>query len=380
MSTPQTLPMERVYALTNAVDGNAVAIFARQASGNLIPLTADPSSPLAADGTIRPLPPFPAGGLGAGANVASQSALTLSEDGRFLFAVNQRSNDISSFLVTPSGLHFVSRVPSGGVLPVSVTTFGNLVYVVNAASHGAPPVTPGLDGEGFGQIAGFSVGLNGVLTPIEDSIRALSSANSTPAQIAFNDDGTLLVVTEITANRITVFQVEEDGRTSGMTENPSAGDGPFGFAFNSEGILIVSEAGTPPNFEGSVSSYEVSSTGKLTVISGAVATNQAAACWIVNTSDARYSYTTNFGSGSITGFSVSSTGQLTPLDADGRTAFLGDFTLPIDMVISRDDQYLDVLALGSQTIMTLGIGDDGSLTLVSSVGNLPPLAQGLAAG
>ncbi len=39
MSTPQTPPMERVYALTNAADGNAVAVFVRQAGGNLLPLT-----------------------------------------------------------------------------------------------------------------------------------------------------------------------------------------------------------------------------------------------------------------------------------------------------------------------------------------------------
>jgi len=115
--------------------------------------------------------------------------LTLSEDNRFLFAVNPGSNDVSSFLVTPSGLQFVSKVPSGGVLPVSVTTFGNLVYVVNAVNNLVGTV--GLDGVGTGQIAGFTVDLNGVLTPLEDSGRTLSSAVSGPAQVAFNSAGTL---------------------------------------------------------------------------------------------------------------------------------------------------------------------------------------------
>lgn len=372
--------MERVYALTNARDGNAVVVFVRQASGSLVPLTANPSAPFAADATVRPLPAFPTGGLGVGGPLISQSALTLSDDGRFLFAVNPGSNDVSSFLVTPSGLHFASRVSSGGVLPVSVTTFGNLVYVVNAVGSLAAPITPGLDGEGRGQIAGFTVGLNGVLTPIEGSSRALSSPNSAPAQIAFNADGTLLVVTELAANRITVFQVEEDGRPGDVVENPSAGRAPFGFAFNSRGVLIVSEAGTPPNSNSSVSSYEVGTTGKLAVISGPVPTNQIAACWIINTSDARFSYASNTGSGSISGFSVNSTGKLIRLDADGRTGVTGDFALPIDMVISGNGRYLDVLAQGAQTITTFRIEGNGSLTLLSSVGNLPPLAVGLAVG
>ncbi|MGH8933213.1 MAG: lactonase family protein [Egibacteraceae bacterium] len=374
MSTPQPLPMERVYALTNASDGNAVAVFVRQQGGNLIPLTADPSAPAGADGTVRSLRPFPTGGLGAGGSLISQSALTLSDDGRFLFAVNPGSNDITSFLVTPSGLHLASRVPSGGVLPVSVTTFGNLVYVVNAVTNLVPPVTPGLDGQGTGQIAGFTIGLNGVLTPIEGSGRALSSPNSASAQIAFNADGTLLVVTELAANRITVFQVEEDGRPGGAVENPSAGQAPFGFAFNSRGVLVVSEA------SGSVSSYEVSASGRLSVITGAAPTNQVAACWVANTPDARLSYVSNTGSGSVSGFSVSSTGKLTPLDIDGRTGVTGDFTVPNDMVISGDGRYLEVLAPGAQTIMTFRIEDDGSLSLLSSAGNLPPMAVGLAIG
>lgn len=381
MSAPTSSSSERVYAPTNAADGNAVAVFTRDPEGDLVPLTADPAVPVGPDGTLRPLPTFPTGGLGAGGALLSQGAVTLSDDGRFLFAVNSGSNELSSFLVTPSGLHLASKVSSGGVLPVSVTSFGNLVYVLNAVSNTLPPITPGLDGEGIGQIAGFTVGLNGVLTPLKDSIRPLGSANSGPAQIAFNADGTLLIVTEVVANRITVFQVEEDGRPGAMVENKSAGPGPFGFAFNSRGLLIVSEVGTIVANDGSVSSYEVSSSGKLTLVSGPVPTNQAATCWIVNTPDARFSYASNTASGSITGFSVSEPGRLTILDADGRTGVLGGLnTVPTDMVMSADGQYLDVLTQGKQTIMTLRIEDDGSLTFVGCVGNLPPLAIGLAIG
>jgi hypothetical protein len=50
------------------------------------------------------------------------------------------------------------------------------------------------------------------------------------------------------------------------------------------------------------------------------------------------------------------------------------------MVISANGRYLDVLAQGTQTITTFRIENDGSLTLLSSVGSLPPVAVGLAAG
>src|SRR2546429_4139450 len=75
-----------VYTLTNQVAGNAVAVFARGADGRLT-----------AAGTVS------TGGTGTGASLGSQSAVTLSDDGRWLFAVNAGSNDVSVFSVSPRG-------------------------------------------------------------------------------------------------------------------------------------------------------------------------------------------------------------------------------------------------------------------------------------
>src|SRR6266545_5439775 len=93
-----------VYALTNAAGANAVAIYAR-----------------AADGTLTWLGSVATGGSGAGSSLGSQGAVALSDDGRWLFAVNAGSNDISAFQVTESGLALTSRVASGGIRPISVT-------------------------------------------------------------------------------------------------------------------------------------------------------------------------------------------------------------------------------------------------------------------
>src|SRR3954447_21476622 len=76
-----------VFALTNSAAGNAVAYYARSAQGALSYVGA-----------------FPTGGLGAGANLGSQGSVTLSDDGRSLYAVNAGSNSVSVFSVQPNGL------------------------------------------------------------------------------------------------------------------------------------------------------------------------------------------------------------------------------------------------------------------------------------
>ena len=68
-----------VYTSTNSPFGNAVAVFDR-----------------AADGTLTERGTFATGGTGTGANVGSQGAVVLSEDGRELYVVNAGSNSISS--------------------------------------------------------------------------------------------------------------------------------------------------------------------------------------------------------------------------------------------------------------------------------------------
>src|SRR5258706_9825153 len=104
-----------VYPSTNQVAGNAVAVFARSA-----------------DGTLTPAGNFATGGTGTGAGLGSQGAVTLSDDGPLLFAVNAGSNDVSVFQVDPQGLSLVSRTPTGGTRPVRVTGARNALYVLNA--------------------------------------------------------------------------------------------------------------------------------------------------------------------------------------------------------------------------------------------------------
>ena len=328
-----------VYTLMNLTSGNAVAIFARAADGTLT-----------AAGTVA------TGGTGTGSGLGSQGAVVLSADGRWLFAVNAGSNDVSIFSVSPAGLALTSRIPSGGVQPVSSTVHGNLLYVLN--------------GGGSGNIAGFALDANGGAAAIPGSRRALSGSAVGPAQVAFSRDGRSLVVTEKNTNSIDVYAVGPDGSATGPTTYASAGGTPFGFAFGLRDELLVSEAA------GTASSYLLGSGGSLTVVSGAVSTQQGAPCWLVVTQDGRFAYTANAHSGTISGFAVGTDGALSLLDAGGATAVVGPGN--IDLAVSANSRYLYQLR-SSGPITALRVENDGHLTTLGVVGAMPGSVAGLAA-
>src|SRR5436190_16556477 len=175
-----------VYTLTNQVAGNAVAVFTRGADGRL-----------AAAGTVA------TGGAGTGASLGSQSAVSLSDDGRRLFAVNAGSNDVSVFAVSPAGLALASRTAAGGTLPISLTVHGNVLYVLNAG--------------GSGNISGFTAGTSGDLTPIAGATLPLSGSTVGPADVQFSPDGRHLVVTEKNTNLLDVYAVDASGVAAGPT-------------------------------------------------------------------------------------------------------------------------------------------------------------------
>ncbi len=328
-----------VYTLMNLTSGNAVAIFARAADGTLT-----------AAGTVA------TGGTGTGSGLGSQGAVVLSADGRWLFAVNAGSNDVSIFSVSPAGLALTSRIPSGGVQPVSSTVHGNLLYVLN--------------GGGSGNIAGFALDANGGAAAIPGSRRALSGSAVGPAQVAFSRDGRSLVVTEKNTNSIDVYAVGPDGSATGPTTYASAGGTPFGFAFGLRDELLVSEAA------GTASSYLLGSGGSLTVVSGAVSTQQGAPCWLVVTQNGRFAYTANAHSGTISGFAVGTDGALSLLDAGGATAVVGPGN--IDLAVSANSRYLYQLR-SSGPITALRVENDGHLTTLGVVGAMPGSVAGLAA-
>ncbi len=332
-------PAGAVYALTNQVGGNAVVAFDR-----------------AADGTLEAAGTFATGGTGTGAGLGSQSAVTLDERGRHLYAVNAGSDTITSFAVTAGGLRRQSTVSSGGDVPISVSVRGDVLYALNTGSGG--------------NVTGFRV-RDGRLTPLPRSTRPLSGSAADAAEVAISPDGDSLVVTEKATSLIDVYRLGEDGVARSHVSVPSAGATPFGFDFTPSGALAVSEAGPS-----AASTYAVRR-GGLRTLSASVANTEAAACWLVVTDDGRFAYTGNGGgSQSVSGYRVGAGASLSLLDADGRT---GEAAAGVsDIALSDGSRYL-YARLGDGTVGGYVVHRDGSLSALPVVAGLPAGAAGIAA-
>lgn len=341
-----------VYTMTNGANGNEILVFNRDKEGKLESGSA-----------------FSTGGLGTGTGLGSQGALVLDPANRWLFAVNADSDDISVFEVQENGLSLIDRVASNGRQPISLTFARNLLYVLNAGGNvGASD-----------NITGFVVGPDGKLSPLPDSTRSLSAASTGPAQVQFNSDGDVLVVTEKATDKIVTFTVDAAGRPSNRRVQQSAGATPFGFTFGKRDQLFVSNAAGGAQDRSSVSSYVLAENGELNVVSSAVGTTETAACWVVVTNDGRFAYTTNTGSGSVSGYSVAFDGSITLLDSNGRTGITGQDSTPIDMSLSNDGRNLYTLNSGNGTISAFRVEENGGLEMLRRLRGIPPSATGLAA-
>jgi len=282
--------------------------------------------------------------------------------------VNAGSNEISVFAVEEDGLTLVDREYAGGDRPISLAYSRNLLYVLNAGG-----AVGSVD-----SISGFYVAEDGLLTPIAESTRQLSSEDTGPAQISFNSDGDVLVVTEKATSLIDTFVVDADGVAGQVNAHSSAGETPFGFAIGSRDQVIVSEAAGGATDLSSVSSYQLGKDGSLTLISAAVGTTETAACWAVVSNDGRFTYVTNAGSDSISGYRIGFDGSLELLDAGGVTANTGNNSGPLDMVVSADGRSLYTLNGRNDTIGVFSIKAKGGLASKNSHIDVPASANGLA--
>jgi len=329
-----------VFVQTDALTGNAVVAYDRLA-----------------DGTLRQGGTYATGGDGlqltgsVADHLASQSSLARA--GGSLFAVNGGSDTLTSFAIVGDRLVRRQVVGTRGDAPVSIATHDNRVFVLNARDGGS--------------IQGY-LNLGGYLVPVPSWRRALGldpnatpEFTHTPAQIAFTPDGTKLVIsTKGNTSAFDVFAATPFGLSSAPVVTPVPGAVPFGFQFDAAGHLVASEAGT-----NSVATFTVGGDGRLTPLA-AVATGQAATCWIVV--DGQYVYASNAGSGTLSGYRIGADGSLTPVGVTPTHAGT------VDAAVSADGGSLYVQTGVAGMVDEFHVGGDGSLTAIGSV--LVPDAAG----
>jgi 6-phosphogluconolactonase len=333
----ESVVVGHAYVDDNSAGANTIAGFDRHADGSLTPISGSP---------------FAAGGAGSGAGLASQGALQLSSDGRYLLAVDAASNQISvlglGFDGVPQPLG--APVSSGGTDPVSIAVSGNLVYVANAGA-----------GAGDTNITGFILAPNGSLYPLGNSTVALPEGSG-PADVLFNPTGQKLVVTLVNTATIASYDVRFDGRLVAAPGSPFAaqGPGPFGSEFrptNPSQLFVSNAHGGEGN--GTVSAFNDGFSGELTSIgSSPFADLQTAPCWVEISHDGRFLFTVNTGSGEISSYAINPDGSLTLLSS---TPFGSAGAGAVDARLSPDGRTLLVNGSKAGVIASFAV-NGGSLT------------------
>ena len=312
-----------VYVNDNTAGQNTIAAFTRQADGTLTPLAGSP---------------FNAGGAGTGSGLASQGAVQVSSDGRYVVAVDAGSNQVSVLRIKQDGsLRLADVTSSGGAEPVSVAVHDGLVYVANA---GASDST----------YAGFTLDRSGQLQPLDHSTVTLPT-NAQPGDVLFNSTGTNLIGTRVGTSQIDSFSVGPDGRLTAAPNSPfpAQGPGPFGSEFRPTDAsqLFVSNAhGGSGN--GTVSAFNVAADGALSSIGASpFADQQTAPCWVEITHDGRFLFTDNTASGTISRYSIANNGTLTLLGSTAVSSQSGVGAVDVRLSDNGQTLYVDESRVGA---------------------------------
>ena len=315
-----------LYTQTNDPSGNSVQRFDR-----------------AADGSLTPAGTFATGGAGLATLGGRQGAVELSDNGRYLYAVNAGSDTVSIFRAGHRRTRLIDTVSSRGTAPTSIDEEHGRVYVLN--SGGTPSVTA------YRRVRG------GALWPI--ATRELAAGALGAAQVSVTPGGRSLIVSERLSRRLETLALDRFGRPGAPVVTASSGAVPFGFGISPQGTIVVSEAGAS-----TVSSYRLERDGALRTLTGSLAVGQGAACWVAVSPNGRFAYTGN-AAGGISGFAIG---------RDGSLSAIGTTLLPSprDLDFDESGRYLHVVTTGGQVVV-YRVGNDGSLTLAGTA----PAAAGI---
>jgi 6-phosphogluconolactonase (cycloisomerase 2 family) len=361
---PKPRVVGAVYTETNNAARNKVVVFNRYADGHIkrrqVLATGGRGGRQSQPGCPSPCP-----------IIDTQGEVELALGGRVLLVVNAGSNTISTFRVTRGGLKRADKKPSRGVFPNSLTSHGDLVYVLNSNSR---------------NIAGFRLSPTGKLTAIKGSRRPLTSnaASGASRQIGFDNSGRVLVVTlfmpggtQTTVRAIDTFVVRANGTPGPARGYNTSSAAPFGFAFDPRhNHLVVTHA------PASVATYKVTRRGALTGID-TQSSHGDAPCWVQITRNGRYAYVSNSaGAPAVSEFALARDGKLRFL---GRTPTIAGEADKNDSALSPDSKYLYVLApgvtAGPSHIDVYKVRTNGKLELIQKTSNtLNPGVSGMAAG
>lgn len=239
----------------------------------------------------------------AGAGV---EALAMHPSGKFLYAANSVTNNLSLYTISSTGaLTEVTPRTTAGTAPtlLAMDSAGSFLYVANSGSR---------------DISVYSIDSStGALTPVPQTSGVTAPTGLQAMNLALTPSGNFLYLTgEESQGLSTTGVIEAFPLSQGVVQNPVSGS-PF-FTGNIPLGLAIDSSGT-------------------------------------------HLYTGNKQDNSLSPFTIQSDGSLSALgSAIGQT-----FVSPVSVLIDKSGKYLYVANQGSSNVGAYGIGSDGSLSLLA---------------
>ena len=339
----------QLYVQTNET-ANKIVHFTRSANGALVLVDSVATGGAGSNG-IKP---------GATAAVpdslVSQYSVIVSPDHSKLFTVNAGDNSISvmaigAFSGEPS---LLSNTKTNGTYPNSLAYHNGVLYVTFLG--------------GSNQLGAYRVNGDGSLTQIAlyNIAQQTGLQNVSPTQVVVDPSGSFVVVSAGTgANGVVSYPIAADGSLGAPVSNPVVTSNGVNAFTPFAGTFVKTGTGQEVYLSTSIGDkalygYSFSNAGSLQAL-GTAASGQTAPCWIVVTPSQSYAFVGN-GAGSISSYAVSSTGKLTVLAADALAG--ADQGVAGDTWVSPDGNYLYSTDLKNSTVFAYSISSSGTLSLI----------------
>ncbi len=297
-------------------------------------------------GFLTPLSGSP---ITAGTSVQS---LAVHPSGKFVYAANGGTNDISLYTIQSGGLlnAVTPNTPTGGAVPsiLAIDSAGAFLYVTNVASQ---------------TIASFSIDASSGALALVSS----TSIGFSPLNMAIAPNGNFLYVTGSEGGGIPGL-VEGFSASSGfLTFVPGAlsavGQTPEGLAITPNGNNLYVANSAPNN---SISEFTINASGSLTPLaSSPVGESYASPISVLVDPSGKYLYVANEGSSNLAGFAIASDGGLSLLSSSPFVTA----TQPNSLAVDPNGNYLFVGNQSSPTIQSFNLATgSGALTSVQKSG------------
>jgi 6-phosphogluconolactonase (cycloisomerase 2 family) len=312
------------------------------------------------DGTMQRSDSVETGGSGTGRTLANSGAIATSPDGSTVYTVHAGRNTLSAMSFDPKSgrLSFIDTVGSGGAGPSNVTTNGDTLFALSSAI--------GADLRAKDpHVVGFSIQSATRLKRIKTSTQDLLPIWLRPL-------GETLLVSGWEGSQLATIAVDPDGKTAVPEATDAAENGPFGFDFRSDGVVMVSD--DDPNARDGAPTHTLGPKAKVIPITATVASGGDGSCWAAFGVDGASEYIVNFDTDSITPLSIDTQAVIretgTPVELPKKSE-------PRDLAVSNAGDYLYVLGYGFGQVLAFDLDETSGIERNATVKELSSKSTGL---